>query len=352
MPAVRELALPERSAEPTLPVAAVARRLGVAPATLRTWDRRYGLGPSRHTGGKHRRYGPADIVRLELMQRALLRGASTAEAARYALERMPKAEARETKAAKAALRIERQDGELVRSANGAARPVSAHATRPTVLAQPTEPAPGDGEFAAPRFARRLSGAALAMDARAVQQLLADVVAELGVLDAWENVIEPVVAAVGSGTGDGSGHSEVGYLLSECVFGALVRATPVLEAPRNLRPVLVGCVPDEVHTLPVYVVAAALAERRVMPQPFGVPLPADVLASVVRRSLPVAVVLWAQQVATADPQLFTRMTQGRQRGRLFACGPGWPAADLPQKVESLTDVRDVVERVEYVLVGGP
>ena len=39
----------DESAPPPLPalaVAAVARRLGVAPATLRTWDRRYGLGPS------------------------------------------------------------------------------------------------------------------------------------------------------------------------------------------------------------------------------------------------------------------------------------------------------------------
>ena len=76
--------------EPTLPVASVARRLGVAPSTLRTWDRRYGLGPSRHTDGRHRRYGSSDIGRLELMQRALLSGASTAEAARYALEQMPR----------------------------------------------------------------------------------------------------------------------------------------------------------------------------------------------------------------------------------------------------------------------
>ena len=71
--------------EPMLSVAAVARRLGVAPATLRTWDRRYGLGPTDHTTGRHRRYGDRDIARLELMQRALLRGASPAEAARYAL---------------------------------------------------------------------------------------------------------------------------------------------------------------------------------------------------------------------------------------------------------------------------
>ena len=72
--------------EPLLSVAAVARRLGVAPATLRTWDRRYGLGPTGHTVGRHRKYGPLDVARLELMQRALLRGASSAEAARFALD--------------------------------------------------------------------------------------------------------------------------------------------------------------------------------------------------------------------------------------------------------------------------
>ena len=27
----------------------VARRLGVAPTTVRTWDRHYGLGPDAHT---------------------------------------------------------------------------------------------------------------------------------------------------------------------------------------------------------------------------------------------------------------------------------------------------------------
>ena len=40
--------------EERLTVAAVARRVGVAPSTLRTWDRRYGLGPSEHVAGNHR----------------------------------------------------------------------------------------------------------------------------------------------------------------------------------------------------------------------------------------------------------------------------------------------------------
>src|SRR3954451_4994309 len=71
--------------EPALTVAAVARRLGVAPATLRTWDRRYDLGPSAHTAGAHRRYTAADLARLTLMRRLTLQGVAPAEAAAIAL---------------------------------------------------------------------------------------------------------------------------------------------------------------------------------------------------------------------------------------------------------------------------
>ena len=70
--------------EPRLTVSGAARRLGIAPGTLRTWDRRYGVGPTDHTRGRHRRYSAADMARLELMQHALVQGAAPAEAARYA----------------------------------------------------------------------------------------------------------------------------------------------------------------------------------------------------------------------------------------------------------------------------
>lgn len=68
-----------------LTVAAVARRLGVAPATLRTWDRRYGLGPSEHAAGHHRRYAARDVDRLLVMRRLTIDGVAPAEAARLAL---------------------------------------------------------------------------------------------------------------------------------------------------------------------------------------------------------------------------------------------------------------------------
>ena len=65
--------------EELLTVAAVARRIGVAPATLRTWDRRYGLGPSVHEAGEHRRYCPSDLAQLTLMRRLIISGVAPAD---------------------------------------------------------------------------------------------------------------------------------------------------------------------------------------------------------------------------------------------------------------------------------
>jgi DNA-binding transcriptional MerR regulator len=296
-----------RQGEPTMPVAVVARRLGVAPATLRTWDRRYGLGPSKHTGGKHRRYGAADISRLELMQRALLRGASTAEAARFALE-------------------------------------SSITETPAEAEQPARIEPDRS------VARRLRSAALAMDGVATQRILAEAIADTGALVAWETVIEPVLTAFSAGWHGAHSGAEAEYLLAESVLGALVRATPMLDQPHNSRPVLLSGVPDERANLPLYALAACLAERGIGVQLFGTPPPAEVLAVAVRRSAPAAIVLRAQWSTVADGRLFPRVSRGRQRSRVFAWGPGWAHTSLPDNVESLADLRTAAERIEYVLLG--
>ena len=57
---------------------------GVPRSTLRTWEKRYGLGPSARTEGGHRRYTGADLDRVRLMCALLDRGAPAAEAARQA----------------------------------------------------------------------------------------------------------------------------------------------------------------------------------------------------------------------------------------------------------------------------
>src|SRR5205085_4099592 len=62
----------------------VARQLGVAVTTLRTWHQRYGLGPSRHVPGQHRRYTREDMDRLQVMRRLTAQGVPPAEAAAWA----------------------------------------------------------------------------------------------------------------------------------------------------------------------------------------------------------------------------------------------------------------------------
>ncbi|MGE5691711.1 MAG: MerR family transcriptional regulator [Pseudomonadota bacterium] len=64
-----------------LNIAALARRTGVAPDTLRKWEQRYGvLHPSRTAGGQ-RRYDESDVARVEWLRARLDEGWRIGEAA-------------------------------------------------------------------------------------------------------------------------------------------------------------------------------------------------------------------------------------------------------------------------------
>lgn len=71
--------------EVPLTVASVARKLGVSPSTLRTWERRYGMAPSARTLGSHRRYTAVDVARLQVMCHLMEQGISASDAAHQAL---------------------------------------------------------------------------------------------------------------------------------------------------------------------------------------------------------------------------------------------------------------------------
>lgn len=68
----------------TWTVGSVASRTGLPASTLRTWERRYGIGPTERTSGGHRRYTELDIARVELLNRLIARGVSAREAAQVA----------------------------------------------------------------------------------------------------------------------------------------------------------------------------------------------------------------------------------------------------------------------------
>ena len=66
-------------------VGAVSEQCGIPTATLRSWDRRYGIGPSQRTSGAHRRYSGQDICRVQMVRQLTDRGVPTQTAARVAL---------------------------------------------------------------------------------------------------------------------------------------------------------------------------------------------------------------------------------------------------------------------------
>lgn len=308
---------------PGLPVATVARRLGVAPSTLRTWALRYDLGPSGHQAGAHRRYGPQDVARLELMRRLMLEGMLPADAARAALG------AAHVRSSGPQRPLPDRDGRLQPDPGGPGGPVLA--------------LPGADEVA-----RGLGRAATALDSRTVTAAVRRQLAEHGVLPTWQCVLAPVLVAMGerwAATGQGV---EAEHLLAECVGLALREVAESANEPRLARPVLLACAPDEQHSLPLHVLAAALAERGIGASVLGPALPANALAAAVRRTGPALLFVWSQLPATADPAVLAHLPTMRPPTALLVGGPGWSRRRLPDRVNVAPDLAAALDLVQQAL----
>jgi MerR family transcriptional regulator, light-induced transcriptional regulator len=317
---------------PGLTVSAVARRMGVAPATLRTWDRRYGIGPSAHSAGSHRRYSAADVARLEHMRRLVNAGVAPVDAARAA-----------------------RDLEVDESTLG---PLTAR-TPLTPLPEDELPDPGrsgGGQVvalpgAAPA-ARGLARAAQQLDTRACHELVAESLAQRGAVWTWDALVRPVLAGIGKRWSDTGTGVEVEHALSAAAqdaFGARVRASP---PPTNTRPVLLACVPGEQHSLVLWVLAAALAERRIAARVLGADLPSAALADAVRRIGPGVIFLWSQIPGAATTSMLDCLPDQRPAATVLVGGAGWGTATvtLPPGVSRVTDLTDTVGRIAHAVAG--
>ncbi|MGH3911036.1 MAG: MerR family transcriptional regulator [Pseudonocardiaceae bacterium] len=322
-----------------LGVAALARRLGVAPATLRTWDRRYGLGPAEHAPGAHRRYGPADIARLEIMQAALLRGAAPADAARHALA--------ERSLPEPVAPPESPGPELAGPESPGPGPVPAgpelgepqRPTRPVRVGGRSLRLPG-----ADVRARGLARAAVSLDAASIRHLLDDSLATDGAITTWDLVVRPVLGAIADCWADTGAGVEIEHLLTEGALGAFRNSLWAAAPPGTPRPVLLSCVPDELHSLPLYPLAAALAVRGIRCRVLGAALPAEALTAAVRRIAPSVVFLWAQMAGHAAPDLLAGVPRVRPRARVFAGGPGWLGVGLPATAELVDTLTTATDRI--------
>ncbi|GAB3483550.1 MerR family transcriptional regulator [Nocardiopsis coralliicola] len=297
-----------RAAAPLTPGAA-ARALGVAPATLRSWDRRYGIGPQGRSGGGHRRYTAADMQRLVLMCRLVGEGTAPADAARLA------------------------------GAEPASAPAPPDVPRPAGPGGAVLPSGRDADPALQGLAR----AAMRLDAEQMDALLERALRERGVVAAWEEIMRPLLYGMGAKWSAARSHVEVEHLLSWSVSSALRRVGRA--AGRPLRGTLLACSPNEQHTLPLEALAAALAEQGRPFRMLGASAPADAVAAAVQRTAPAAVVLWSQTAATADTAALGSVracaARLRQTTAVHTAGPGWsrsgprgPLLSLPAALHAL------------------
>jgi DNA-binding transcriptional MerR regulator len=298
-----------------LTAGAVARRLGVAVTTLRTWHQRYDLGPSRHEPGRHRRYSEEDVARLEMMQRLTADGVPPGEAARWVRERpiTVTAAGRRSRSVREPIAAPRRDG------GGRTLPLG-----------PASPA-----------ARGLARAAMRLDAESVRRIAADAVAQAGVVRAWDTVLRQVLAAIGERHGRTGELVEVEHLLSACVSGVL-GAVPRPAADGRGR-ILLACANEEQHSLPIEALAAALAEAGVVCRMLGARVPPAALHTAVRRTGPAAVLVWSHSASTASVEAVTALSGGRTRPLLLAvAGPGWDAVPPPEGVAMPRSLGEAVE----------
>ena len=290
---------PVATKEELLTVAAVARRIGVAPATLRTWDRRYGLGPSAHESGEHRRYCPADLARLTLMRRLITSGVSPCDAAAQA------------KSHKGTINLETI--------------VTDYVVREELVTA-------------------LHKAAKGLDKKFIEAALRKDLAQYGVEQSWSEVIVPLLLIVGNEwevSGDGI---EVEHLLTEVLKGILREHVEDIRKPVNAHPVLLASVGEEVHSLALHALAAALAERKIETYFLGARTPLEALSAMITRSAPPAVFLWAQLSKNADPKFFNDIPAIRPMPRMVLGGPGWSHVDC-KDVSVVHDISDAVAEIE-------
>lgn len=265
--------------EELLTVAAVARRLGVAPATLRTWDRRYGLGPSTHEAGEHRRYCPADLMKLTLMRRLISAGVAPSDAAEKA------------KNAKGAVKLSK----IVREFE----------VREDVVAG-------------------INKALQAFDIAFVEETLRTELEVHGVEEAWHEIIVPTLISIGESWEESGQGIEIEHAFSETLKKVFRERSGECEAPVNGHPVLLAAVGEEQHSLPLHALQAQLCELGIRTHFLGARTPFEAVAATITRLAPPAVFLWALLPSNADPNFYRQLPMVRPAPRILLGGPGWDA----------------------------
>lgn len=236
---------------PLVRIGELARRAGLPPATLRAWERRYGIVEPVRTEGGYRLYSSEDERRLKAMLELITGGIAPAEAAARVL----------------AEPVVREQADNVAPAGA--------------------PEPGRVDAAALRD--ELRAALLAFDEPRCHQLIDSAIAVFSVQALLIEVLLPVMRSLGEGWRLGE------VSVAQEHFATAVVRSRVLPLTRGWGAgsgslALLACAPGEEHDLGLIAFGLLLRERGWRVVMFGANTPISALTDAARRMQPQSIVL--------------------------------------------------------------
>lgn len=314
---------------PALRIGAVARRTGVAVATLRAWESRYGvLRPGRTEGG-HRLYSEEDVDRVLAVLRLTAQGWSVGAAA-------------------ASVTAERTPSRL-RLVGGTSAPVGAASTPASSPAAATVPpssaapsAPGADALALQAdLARAIHG----YDTSAAEESLDAAIARLGVAHALEDVVLPVLRDLGEGWEQDPALISAEHFATNTLRPRLMRLLTMARSASAPRCIAAAPAPED-HELGVLAAAAVAADLGFRVTYLGARTPSIALERSIATLEPDVVLVGA--VTARAGRAFCEAPPELGRARLVVGGPGFVGLDdeLPGdagRAAALTDLRGLLQR---------
>ncbi len=274
----------------------VAAQLGVSPSTVRMWGQRYGLVASARSEGGHRRYTSEDLARLHLMHAAVITGATPADAAALVVVKQGTPD----------------DVEDVPAAVGNSRFGGG-----SVLALP-----GAG-----RAAHGLGRAASRLDEPGAREVTLHALRQLKTLEAWNQVLKPVLVAAGAHwqrTGSGI---EIEHLLSQAITASFATYLSELAQPAQDRPVLLAGGPREDHVLTLLAVRGTLTERGLPVRSLGARTPIQALSTAATRLRSAAVFIWSTNPTNSSEKDIRALCNSQPGLTVLLGGAGWRQSSI-------------------------
>lgn len=270
----------------------VAEMTGIPAATLRAWERRYGIPSPERSSSSYRLFSDHDVAAIRKLKELCDEGMAPAEAARVIL--------RIEEAANTPVEVD----PFVRATN-------------TILVAIED-----------------------FDPQAVEKAVRSAMFLGSASTVYDKVIAPTMRAVGDRWHDGSFSVAQEHMATEALSAVTRDLLRLVEPPNSAQEALVACFADEDHVLPLYGVAFGLVQWGYRPIVLGAKTPPSAIRHAVESIQPVLVAL----SVTVSPPAY--------RARELVDGYAEAIGEIPWFVGGAAseDLREFVEASGGVVVG--